>query len=167
MKTLIIALCLTSTIVFAQIPAPLRPSSQQGANAAGEVLPENYLLTLTVSDKDQLVTELSLVVASADFKAEVADPVITFTGTLTPDDKEGILMSYGLGTQVAVPSQVLTTQPPSGAPVTTSSSIQYRSSSVQATVKVRVGEPLNILKSGTRSYKLTISRLSEGTHKNK
>jgi hypothetical protein len=167
MKTLIIALCLTSAIVFAQTPTRPTRALPQAASETGDVLPENYLLKLTVNDKDQQITELSVVIATTQFKADTFDPTMTITGALTPEEDGSILVRYALGTEIAVPSQTATMPSPSGQPVTTVSSIQYKTGSVQASVRLRLGEPVQILKSGTRSYQLTVSHLTEGTKKDK
>ena len=170
MKTLIITLCLISTVAFAQIPTlPRRvpPQAPQGANETSDALPENYVLKLIVSDKDQQITELSVVVATAMFRADTFDPTMTLAGTLAPEDNGSILVRYTLGTEIAVPTQTLTTPSAAGQAVTTASSIQYKSGSVQASVRLHVGEPIQILKSGTRSYQLTVSRLAESAKKDK
>jgi hypothetical protein len=157
MKPLIAILCLISTVAFAQNPPtiarPLNMVLPPNEKAPGEALPENYLLTLVVSEKDQVLTELSIVLATTDFNVAVADPVINFSGILTSDDKEGMLVRYTLNTQVAISEKEVAKY--------------FRNGSVQASVKVRVGEPLQIFKSGTQTYKLTISRLPTETHKSK
>jgi len=165
MKTLIAVLCLVSTVAFSQAPsAPRRRdavppnlapncSAPPQGDTANEALPENYLLTLVVSDKDKVTTELSLVVATADFIVTAGDPRISFSGRIAPDDQgNNILIRYSLGTSVAVQN---------------GNSTEYRDSTAQASVKVRLGEPIQILKSGTQTYKLTISRLPAETHKSK
>ena len=100
-------------------------------------------------------------VATSQFKADALDPTMTIVGTLAPEEGGTMLVRYQMGTEIAVPTQTLTAPSASGQPVTTASSIQYKSSSVQASVRLRIGEPVQILKSGTRSYQLTVSRLSD------
>ena len=128
MKTIILALC--TTLVFCasavaedpnstSLPKPVQPQS----------IPENYVVTLTITDKEQKTTELSLVVASADFKTDFPDAqsnVSSFVGTITPEDEKTVSIRYALGGQIAV------SVPPGN--------IQYRSITTQATVRLKLGE---------------------------
>src|SRR5687767_8384401 len=80
----------------AQIQTPPVPQPQpqvirrsNPSNSESTALPDNYVLTVTVSDKEKKVGELGLVVAAADFSADFPDGELTmtsFSGTLTPED---------------------------------------------------------------------------------
>ena len=165
MKSLTLFLCFLCTFAFAQsAPRNVQPGS-------GEPLPMNYLLTLNASENDQPLAELSLVVATTDFTTDFIHPIgalatvtvptnLTFTGTLSVQEDGSVLVRYALSCEVAVPTNTQTTKSPNGEQVT-SSSIQYKRSSTQASAKLRLNESLQILKSGTRTYRLTVSRISD------
>ena len=168
MKSLTLFLCFICTLAFAQSS---RRTVQPGSTLSGEPLPMNYLLTLDASDNDQPITELSLVVATADFATDFIHPIgaqatvtvptsLTFTGTLSVQEDGSVLIRYTLSCEVAVPTNTQTTKSPNGEQVT-NSSIQYKRSSTQASAKLRLNEPLQILKSGTRTYRLTVSRIPD------
>jgi hypothetical protein len=160
MKPLILTLCLISTFAAAQVPARRVPVAEPPP-IQGDTLPENYVLKLVVHDKEQQITELSVVVASSQVRADALDPVMTISGTLVVLEDGVLLFRYALGTEVAVPTQITAASSSSDRPVVTNQSIQYKSSSVQASVRLRLGEPVQILKSGTRTYQLTVSRLAD------
>ena len=153
MKTWIAALCLISTTAFAQNsegpaapvrrPVPMAPiSSENGA----EFLPDNYLVKLVVAEKEQAKTELSVVVATTSaFNASALDTTLNFGGSLVPQENGVMLVRYVLSIQV---------------PVTEGPSSNLRSSSCNASVRMRPGETVEIFKSGTMSYKLTVSKLA-------
>ena len=168
MKTLTLLFCLICTFALGQSPSR---SLQSGSPPSGEPLPANYLLTLSVSDKDQPFTELSLVVATADFSTDAVHPIdaketvtmpasLTFTGSISVQEDGSVLIRYLLSYEVAIPTNMQTTKSANGEQVT-NSSIQFKRSSTQASAKLRLSEPIQILKSGTRTYRLTISRLTD------
>ena len=162
MKTRILLLCLLPVVGFAQTVPPVRRSF--ATNESAQAFPENYKITLTMTEKDKSIAELALVVSSPEFRAEMGEPAISFSGTLTPEENGTILVRYTLGSNLAVTTQTMTTNSPSGQPVT-SSNVQYVSSSAQTTTRLHIGEPLQILKSGGRVYVLTVARLGEGAKK--
>lgn len=163
MKLFILALCSSSALCFAQAPRvqpiqPGRPFAPQNFPEVSQPLPENYVLTLSFNNKDQQANELVLVVASADFAADMVDPTVSFSGTLALEESGSVLLRYTLGTEVPVPGQTFPTPTPGGPP---SAFQQIRTSSAKASVRLKIGEPLVILKSGTRQYRLMVSRLSD------
>jgi len=161
MKKLIVALCFLSTLAFGQNPQPVRimprPCTNPGVSSAGsvdaaaKVLPENYLLKLVVTEKDQQIGELSLVVATEAF-ASNADPQLGFAGTLTMEEDGTFVVRYALSTWIEV----------TNGPVT-----QGHNGSANTTVRLRNGEPLEILKTDKRTYQLTVSRLADSAKKAK
>lgn len=160
MKTLIATLCLVSTVVWAQnMPQPPRtyrppPQVVNPADKASqsEVLADNYLITLAISDKDKQVTEISLVSATTNFSMTTGAPRITFSGVIAPDDQGGALVRYGLGINILVYE---------------GNNVRDQDSTVQASVRVRLGEPVQILKSGTQVFTLTVARLPGEAKKQK
>jgi len=169
---LLFALVLIGSLAWAQQPgAPVQPQLPQppgqrpiarvqvgGAPVNEATLAENYVLGLTVSDQDQTAaattttTEFSLVVASQDFKTTFLDAksaAITFSGTVDPgEDGTTVLVRYAIASEVPVAAG--------------QNSVQYKATAAQASVRLRLGEPVLILKAGTRSLRLSIARLAEG-----
>jgi hypothetical protein len=163
MKFIIVSLCsvwlfcdsATAQEAVPQIPTPLRRRVLNAETAPS--LAENYVVTLTVTEKGQPASELSLVVSSADFKTDFADSkfnVSTFVGTLTPEEGDAVSIRYVLGTQLTVP-------------VEGSTSVQYKNLSVQASVRLKLGDPVQIYKSDTRVCTLRVERLSQQQAKGK
>jgi len=166
-------LCLAAMAVFVFQPAsqaqnspvavPARKVMQvQGRDDSGESLTGNYQLKLAVFEKDQPLAELMLVTATAGFRAEMPDPLVGFMGTIKPESDGTVLVSYQLNTQVAFPTQTVSS---SSQPASTVTNIEYKSSSAQASVILRLGEPIQIWKSGSRTYQLSISLLGEASKK--
>ena len=109
-----------------------------------------------MTDKEQKESELSLVVASADFKTDFPDAqsnIRTFVGTLTPEDGDAVSIRYALGGQIAVSDS--------------HSNVEYKTVTTQATVRLKLGEPVQILKSDARTCTLSVSRLSGHPAKDK
>lgn len=163
--------CLIAALVSvtsAQNPrAPIagRAVLPAAANVAesDEPLPENYILSLTVTDKGRQVNELSIVVATAQFTAAAIDPAETISGTLTVQEDGTVLIRYSLSAQIAVSSQngqIVTPENPA-------TSVQYRNHSVRSSVRLRAGEPVVILKDGTHTYQLALHKLADGVKKDK
>ena len=148
-------------LVLAQTapPLPARATVSQPGNDSAKPLPENYQLTLNVTEKDKPATELSMIIATADFKAETAEPSMTFTGTLTPEESGAIIVRYGLGVQVAVNSEPSPVPSPGFVGPPRVGATQFKNIAAQASVRVRLGEPLNILNTANRVFTLTVSLL--------
>ena len=141
-------------IAQVQSPPPVRvrtfqPQQQNPPPDPNTALPDNYQLTLVVSDGDKPATELSVVAVTPQFKVDAVEPSVTFAGTITPEDGGTVLVAYVVSGEVAI-------RPPEGA---ASGTIQYRAVGAQAAARLRLGETLQILKSGTRTFKLTVAKL--------
>ncbi|MHA3772436.1 hypothetical protein ACXR0O_12955 [Verrucomicrobiota bacterium sgz303538] len=167
MKLRFLLICSLPTIALAQVaprPAILpRPNLPPPVEQQGQVLSDNYLLMLSVADAEKPVSDLSIVVATPEFRIDAAQPAITFSGSLTPQEDGSVLVRYTVGSEIAVTTQTETGQlPGAGAPVQ-NTSVQYKTSAAQASVKLRLDQPLQILKSGSRTFRLTVSRLAAGS----
>lgn len=143
-----------------QIPVLQRsiPPRMGTANFTDErpSLPENYLLTLTVLEKEQVVTEMSLVLAAPEFTTNFPDAksaITTFTGTILPEEGGTVLVRYAIGAEVALPVGEGQTQ--------------YKSISTQASVRLKPGEPVQIMKTDARSCRLSVVRLADHPAKTK
>jgi len=158
MKSICIILLVFCGVALGQVqvqsPPPVRvrnvqPQQQSQPLDPNTALPENYQLTLNVSDGDKPATELSVIAVTPMFTITGVEPNITFAGTITPEDAGTVLVAYSVSGDVPV-------RPPEGA---ASNTTQYRVVGAQAAARLRLGETLQILKSGTRTFKLTVSKL--------
>ncbi len=171
MKTSLLVLALLATPVLAQLPgSSLMPpqirrlpgiNSTQGAEAT-PAFSENYLVTLSVTEDGKPITELVIATARADFKADCVDPTVTFLGNLSLSEDGTVLLSYSLGAEVVVRVPKVENAPDVAAKP---ASIQYKTQSAQGEVRLRLGEPMNVLKTGARTYRLTVAKLPAGAAK--
>lgn len=166
MKTSLLVLTILATTALAQSPVPpqpvrrIQPMSQHQTPELSEAFADNYLVTLSVSDNDKPVTELVIATARAKFNANTVEPSMTLEGLLTPLDDGTVMVTYAVGAEVAVPISVQHTSNAAGEPgVVRNTSIQYKTQSAQAQVRLKLGEPLNVLRTGSRTYRLTVSKL--------
>jgi hypothetical protein len=161
MKTIVLALLILSTTVRADPPPPERPRVRALPNSqfgdSGQSLSENYIVSLTITDKEQVISELSLVVATAEFSTTFPDAranIATFLGTLSLEEGGDVLLRYTLNAEIAAPA-------PNQEPV------QSRTLQTRASVRLHFGEAVQIFKCGDRGCRLSISRLSEQKPKGK
>jgi hypothetical protein len=84
--------------------------------------------------------------ATETFSASAIDPEVGFSGSVEVLENGVVLLRYNLALTHVV------TAPGNG--------VQYRSGSVQASVRLRPGESVQIFKSGTRSFDLTLEPLA-------
>lgn len=150
MKHLLLAAIVLPSVLFAQTaqPIPIRPPAppmSPGSQIPADALPDNYQVTLTMTDKDGQPIEVSVVVASTRFTASLGDPSLTFSGSVTVDDSGSIMIAYALGWETPIPSGKDT--------------IQFRPSSTQGSVRLKVGEEIQIIRAGSRVARLTIKKL--------
>jgi hypothetical protein len=146
MKSILLAAVLLPSILIAQIPQPMpmRQMVQRGIPAPTDALPDNYQVTLTITDKDGQPIEVSVVVASTRFNASLGDQHLTFEGAVAVEDS-GIVIAYALGWETLSP-------PAEG-------NIQSRNSSMQGSVRLKLGEEVQIIRAGTRVARLSIKKL--------
>lgn len=160
MKTLLIAVLLAPSLLLSQetpptAPVPARPVaqpqpvrqrvlSQPGMPMAqtGEVLTDNYELRLTITDKDAEPLEVTLIVASSQFKAVVTEKNLNFSGTLTVEESGGLLIGYAIGWETPYPAG--------------GGNVQFRTSSMTGSVRLKSGEEVQILRAGTHTTRLSI-----------
>ncbi len=151
-KTFLCLLCVASTFgstgwaqnpPVAVNPAIPRPIRSVNSDDAGEALDGNYVLTLTLKEKETAVWELGVVVASRTFNNSAAQPNTNFTGRVLPQENGSFLVDYQLGRNVAVPN---------------GNSIDYRSAATKSSVLLRLGEPVQIIKDGNQAFTLKLER---------
>ena len=155
MKHLILAATLFPSLLFAQIPQspprqPRPPSPTATFQTPADTLPDNYQVTLTIADKDAPPAEVSIVVASTNFSASLGEPALNFSGTVAVEDSGAIVISYTLGwtTTIAVGNNT-----------------QQNTSGTQGSVRLKVGEEVQIIRAGTRTARLSIKKLEAGKAK--
>ena len=164
MKRLILAAILLPSVLLAQTP-PGQPQDQESRDAvmakalktrnailaaqqpsrpADGTLSDNYQVTLTVTEKDAQPIEVSLVVASPAFGTVLNNPgqTLTFNGTVTVEDS-GILLAYQLGCTNS----------------TSPENQQVRASQSSGSVRLKLGEEVQILRAGSRTARLSIKKL--------
>ncbi len=101
---------------------------------------------LRASGEERSVGKLSLVLATDQFSVSTFDPEIVSSGSVEVGEDGTILVRYHLGLSAANP-----TAPPGG--------VQDRTASVQASVRLRPGQTVQIFKSGSRSCELKLAPL--------
>ena len=154
MKRILFSLCFVPSLLSAQSPPPAavarlpRPILvSENSVPQSEALPDNYQLTLTLGDDHGQVVDLTLVVASKQFRATLGDQGnLTFAGTLSPDDSGGMLIAYTLEWQNAIER---------------GNSTEYRSSSTGGSVRLQMGKEVPILRVGNRTARLSIKKFQE------
>ena len=113
---------------------------------AEEALKENYQLCLTITDKEKEPVEISIVVASSPFSATYGEENITFSGNVAAIEAE-ILISYAIRWEPA--GKTLPNGPSSA-------------SNAQGSVRLKLGEDVQIVRTGTRVARLSMKKLEPG-----
>ena len=152
MKLIVLSALLLPAVLMAQAVQPAVPVVRQrimppqgsGAQQSSEMLPDNYQVTLTLTDKDGAPLELSVVVASAQFNAMFGEQNLGFGGYVKVEESGGILVSYSLDWQT---------------PVGGAGATQYVPSRMQGSMRLKLGEEVQIIRAGTRSARLSIQKL--------
>jgi hypothetical protein len=152
MKLILLSALLLPAVLMAQAPQPGAPAMRQriippqgsGAQQSSEMLPDNYQITLNITDKDGAPLELSVVVASAQFNAMFGEQSLGFGGYVKVEESGSIMVNYSLDWQTTV----------GGA-----GSMQYVPSRMQGSVRLKLGEEVQIIRAGTRSARLSIQKL--------
>ena len=109
------------------------------------VLPDNYEVTLTITDKNDPPLEVSVVVASPQFLANLAEHHLDFTGTVTVEESGAMVIAYSLGWQTPGPAF--------------NGVVQYQPSTAHGSVRLKLGEEVQIIRAGTRMARLGIRKL--------
>ena len=159
--SLLAALLCSAALAPAQLNRVRMPNGGNGAGG-GEVLPENYVLTLTATEGGKEVTEVAFTVATEAFSVSVpgsADlkvPTVTFSGTMTRDEGGRMLVRFGLGMEVAFPA----VKGAEGAALAGNNAVQFKSLTTQGSVWLKVGEWNEILKAGGQTWRLSLEKLA-------
>lgn len=148
MKYLLLAVVILPSVLLAQVPQPIqaRPTVLPRVQAApSEALPDNYQVTLTMNSEGEQPLEVSVVVASTRFEASLGSPALNFSGTVTVEESGKVIIAYLLGWETPV--------------VDGDKVVQFRPASTQGSVRLGVGEEIQIIRAGPRVARLSIKKL--------
>ena len=118
--------------------------TRHGLEGVMDAFPDNYLLLLTITDKDAAPTEIELVVASPSFQATVGEHSLTFGGSISMAADDRVIVAYQLGWQVPVS--------------TGKGATQFVTSSTQGSVRLKLGDEVQVIRAGTKSARLSIRK---------
>lgn len=96
--------------------------------------------------------EVSVVVASTRFEASLGNPALNFSGTVTVEESGKIVIAYGLGWETPILDA-------------NGKAVQFRASSTQGSVRLGVGEEIQIIRAGPRVARLSIKKLEPAKSK--
>lgn len=157
-KAFTLAAILLPCALFAQTPLPrlLQPqtvSNPSQANtyvyaAASLPLPDNYQVALTSTDKDGELPEISVVVASTHFNVTLQEPQRTLDGRVKIEDSGEITLEYTLGWETRAP---IPTNP---------GGFKIIPSSIKSSVRLKLGQEVQIFCEGAHMMRLSIKKLS-------
>lgn len=117
-------------------------------HAPATTLPNNYQIMLTITDKDGQPTEVSVVVASARFTATVGEQSLNFQGFITVEEAGTAVIEYALGWDFP-------RLPDAGNPQQN----RQTATSMTGSVRLKVGEEVQIIKAASRVARLSIKAL--------
>ncbi len=171
MKTSLLLFAIIASAAFAQpvVPPPgqqrvrqIVSSHQNQSHEVAAPFDANYLVTLSATENDKPLSEMVIATARPEFKADSFEPTLSFSGTLVPLEDGTVLVSYHLTAEIAVTVAIHQAATPSNEnSAAKNTAIQYKSQTAQAQVRLRLGEPLNVLRTGARTYRLTVSKLPQ------
>jgi hypothetical protein len=151
MKLIVLSALLLPAVLMAQALQPAVPGGRRvvmpqgsGAQQSSELLPDNYQITLNITDKDGTPLELSVVVASTQFTAMFGEQSLVFGGHVKVEESGSIMVTYSLDWQT---------------PVGGAGANQFVPFSMQGSVRLKLGEEVQIIRAGTRSARLSIQKL--------
>ena len=123
----------------------MRQPVVRASQPATETLPDNYQVTLTIADKDGQPMEVSVVIAATRFNASLGEQGLTFQGVVTLEESGSTVIEYALGWSTAI----------SGA----NGNTELRPSSTTGSVRLKLGEEVQIIRAGSRVARLSIKKL--------
>ena len=146
MRHALLILGVVPSLLFAQAPQPIPIRRLQPANEQipADSLPGNFEFKLTITEKDAEPVELSVVVSSTRFTAQLGDPALSFSGTVTLDDSGNLSVSYALGWETMI---------------TVNSGVQFKPTSIQGSVRIKPGEEVQIIRAKNRTARLQVKKL--------
>lgn len=134
--------------------APRVVSQYSPHSQLSEALPDNYQVTLNITDKEGPPLEISVVVASSQFSASLGEQSLGFSGQMKVEEAGGIVMAYTLNWQTPVGGG-------------DKGAVQFIPSNVQGSVRLKLGEEVQIIRAGTRVALLSVKKAAAGKEKGK
>ena len=153
MKHLLLAALLLPAVIIAQVPIPSaaqRLPLIPGHQSPRAAFPDNYELSLKLTDKDGAPLEVSVVVAASQFSASLSEQNLSFSGNVDLEDSASIMIYYLLDWQT--PAAAIKDNgngPPKAPPISRAS----------GSVRLKPGEEVQIIRAGTRTAHLSIKKL--------
>lgn len=150
MKSILLTVLSIGATLSAQQSAPIPPPPAPptlSANPQGvtNVFQDNYALVLTITDNKAVPTEIELLVASPSFQATIGEHYLSFAGTISIVDAESAVIAFQLGWQT--PVQI------------GKDSTQLVPSNMQGSVRLKMGDEIQVMRAGSRSARLSIKKL--------
>ena len=127
------------------LPALTANFIQQSPQGITNTFQENYALVLTISENKATVTEIELIVASPSFQATVGENRLSFSGSISIADADSAVVTFQLGWQTPLASG--------------KDSTQLVPSNMQGSVRLKMGDEVQLMRAGSRSARLSIKRL--------
>ncbi len=126
------------------------------SGSATSGLGDNYQLTLGESDGTGSSVEIRLVFASERFEVRADEPALVFIGTVDEHTPDGMLVHYTLTVESVIRTGVHASAAGGGGQTQT---IQRVQTGTQSSARLRLGEAIEILSIGERTYSLKISEM--------
>ena len=150
MKYILLAAILLPSVLIAQSPPPpqrfpVRQVQPGQAQTPTDALPDNYQVTLTITDKEGQPMEVSVVIASTRFNVSLGEQGLTLQGAATVEESGSIVIEYALGWTTSFPSA--------------NNQAEFRQSTTTGSVRLKLGEEVQIIKAGSRVARLSIKKL--------
>jgi hypothetical protein len=156
MKHILLAVILLPSVLIAQSTPriqslPMRQIQPGQPLPSTDTLPDNYQITLTITDKDGQPIEISLVAASTRFNASFAEQGLSLEGLLTIEESGSTIVQYSLGwtTPTAAANGIA----------------QVGSSNMTGSVRLKLGEEIQIIRVASRVARLSIKKLESSKAK--
>jgi hypothetical protein len=138
------------SLLLAQAPQPIPVRARVTNEAPADSLPENYEVSLTISDKEAEPIELSVVVSSTRFNAQIGEPGTTFSGTINVDEAGTLTMSYAVGWETKI---------------TMGNTQQFKTTSIQGSIRLKPGDDVQIIRANNRTARLSVKKLAPANAK--
>lgn len=160
-----IALSLLLNSTASAQATPHRKVVNTNVNPSDASWPENYILSLTGKDGETSIAEITIMLAGPTFSADSMsrdpkkEPTVTFAGVASRGAEGGLTIQYTIGMEIAAVASVQTSVDADGKP-RTQENIQYKTSTARSTVRLNPGEAAEILRTGSRVWRLALDRVA-------
>ena len=137
-------------LVFLAVVGPTAFASESDTDPAS--YENNYRFSLSYSGSGDGNTAIEFVVAAESFDVSSFDPQVNFSGTILHSDRNSVALRYSLHIQkrVTYSDQASDTKNPF-------QPVQSVQGGVKSTARVKLGEPIDLLKLGPENVRLTVT----------